>query len=395
LKNSVLKEEWKEFIKGHLNDDPFSLSLHAKSKNREELDEAILQIHARRKAQKKLPAFSQNFDLIFPPPVSVEQSSSELTSKFKASLFKGKKFVDLTGGMGVDTYYFSQHFKEAKYVEKNEELCELAEHNFDVLGRSNVSIINHSTEGFLNTNQEKFDLIYLDPSRRTKENNRVFLLEDCSPNILEIEEKMLESSENVLIKISPLADIKYLFSKLEHLQKLWVVAIRNECKELLCQVSKSKESERLIHTMNLYDEVEREEFIFSLEEEEEAKVQIGIPQMYIYEPNFSILKAGGFKIVGQRFNLKKLHQHSHLYTSDEKIDFPGRIFELKKVLKGDKKEVKKLLGDAGLNVISRNYPLKPDEIRKKYKLKSGDDFYLIATTLQDHSKTFLLCERIK
>lgn len=387
-----LEPEIIEYIKGHLHDDPFSLSLQAKKSAIANIEEAILQIQARQKALKKLPSIAEDFDLIFPPPVSVEQASSEVTARFKSHLFSGKSFVDLTGGMGIDSLFFSDNFTELTYVEAKGELCELAAYNFGILGKKNIGIVQSSAEEYL-SKMDPSDLIYLDPSRRSEDQKKVFRIEDCLPNILEMEEELVRNGKNVLIKLSPLADIKDTFQKLKFLQKVWVVAVKNECKELLCLLSDSGRRERSVEAVNIAEKENK--YLFSLDREEELTVDPGPVADYLYEPNAAIMKAGAFKLISTDFNLNKLHKNSHLYSSDKLISFPGRIFQIKDIVKPDKKAIKSAIGDWKVNVISRNFHLKPEDILKKFKLKPGDDKFLIATTLFDNSRVLLLCDRIK
>lgn len=389
----ILKPEVKEFIKGHLHDDPFSLSLHAKKIKLEHPHEAILQIQARQKALKKLPSFAENFDIIFPKPISVEQSSSETTAKFKAGLFKGKKFADLTGGMGIDAYFFSPAFEQTSYVESDAKLCELAAHNFAVLNK-NIGVVNASAEEFLSARQH-FDLVYLDPSRRDESQKKVFRISDCKPNVIELEEQLLQSAEKVLVKLSPLADIKDAFSSFKYLKKIWVVAVKNECRELLCYLNKQSAEPGEIEAINIDGDENAGYFKFSISEEKGAVSTFGPPQQYIYEPNAAILKSGAFKTVGARMNLVKLHSSTHLYTSEKLIDFPGRVFRLNEILKVDKKELAKAFSGMGVNVVTRNFHLKAEEVLKKFRLKSGDDKYAIATTLADNSRAILNCDRVR
>ncbi len=390
----LLEQKVIEFIKGHLHDDPFSLSLKLKAGSVDHLQDVILQIQARQKALAKLPGFAENYDIVFPPPISVEQASSAPTARFKAELFKGESIADLTGGMGVDTLFFAAHFRTATYVEKDPELCEIARHNFSVLHSDEIKIVNATAEEFSKNSPEVFDLIYLDPSRRDQ-SQRVFKISDCKPDVLALESQLVRKGRRVLVKLSPLADIQNAFSSFRYLQKVWVVSYKNECKELLCLLSSEGANEQAIESVNILANDEREIFAFDWNEEKAAMADTGMPAQYIYEPNSSLLKAGAFKLVGERFALKKLHTHTHLYTSDSIVDFQGRVFFLKDVLKADRKVLDRAVSGRKVNVICRNFYMNPEEIYKKFKLKKGDDAYLIATTLADGSKAFLACDRIK
>lgn len=391
----LLEPEITEFIKGHLHDDPFSLSLKLKNSGMEHYRQVVLQIQARQKALKKLPELATNFELIFPEPISVEQASSAATARFKSGLFQGENFVDLTGGMGVDALFFADRFKNGAYVEKDPGLCEIADHNFAALCKSNIKVLNASAEEFIQKNEVVFDLVYLDPSRRDGNRQKVFKISDCQPDVLKLENQLVKQAQQVLVKLSPLADIQNTFSSFQHLRKIWVVSHKNECKELLCLLSKNGSDDLEIETVNILADAEKEIFSFRWHEEKETSASFEMPMQYVYEPNVSILKAGAFKLAGKRFALSKLHPHTHLYTSDYQVDFPGRIFFVKDVLKIDRREVDRAFSGRGVNVICRNFYMKPEELTKKFRLKSGDDAYLIATTLADGSNVFLVCSRLK
>lgn len=394
MTDKLQRPEIIEFIKGHLHDDPFSLSLKAKNLKLDNPQEAILQIQARQKALKKLPAFAENFSLIFPNPVSVEQSSSEITARFKAGLMKGQTIADLTGGMGIDSFYFAQQFEKCIYVERDEKLCNLTRHNFKVLDQKNIEVLNVEAERFISETDQHFDWIYLDPSRRDG-SQKVFRIRDCQPDVIALEEKLLEKADHVLVKLSPLADIKNAFSAFKYLKKVWIVAVKNECKELLCLLSKKEIEESEIEAVNIEQENKPEVFSFDMAEETSSSMGLGFPLDFIYEPNAAILKSGAFKMVGNKYGLMKLHASTHLYTSEEQIDFPGRIFKLKAILKPEKKRITGEFKNIAVNVITRNFHWKAEEVFRRFNLKKGDQQYLIATTLKDNSRVLLSCDRIK
>ncbi len=336
--------------------------------------EIVQQIKGKKVAQKKFP-FLLKDGIIFPPNLNLEQASSQATAEFKAKDLKGKKFIDLTSGFGIDAYFLSQNFQEITLIEKNLELLEIVKHNWSILGRE-ANFLNEDLENFLTENKEKFDLIYLDPARRDSEKNKKFLLEDLSPNLLEIQDKLLLISEEVMIKLSPLIDISYLISVLKNVQKIQIIAVKNEVKELVVFLNSTKKNSEIeISCVNL--ESEEPEFTFNYEEEKSAVAEFSDVLQFLYIPNNSVLKSGGFKMVSETFNVNKLHPNSHFYTANElEKDFPGRtlkveIIDSKQILKGEK-----------FNIISKNYPLSPDEIKKKYKIKDGGERYLIFTQTQ-------------
>src|SRR5690606_31347446 len=203
--------------------------------------EIVQQIKGKKVAQKKFP-FLLKDGIMFPPNLNLEQSSSQATAEFKAKYLKGQKFLDLTSGFGIDAYFLSQNFQEITLIEKNTELLEIVKHNWIILGRE-ATFINEDLEFFLSNNKEKFDLIYLDPARRDAEKNKKFLLEDLSPNLLEIQDQLLEFSSEVMIKFSPLIDISYLISVLKNVGRIQIIAVKNEVEQLLVILSSTQKKE--------------------------------------------------------------------------------------------------------------------------------------------------------
>jgi hypothetical protein len=366
----VLKEEVQKYINANLNADLHSLLLKKSPFPEVSIQEIVQQIKGKQVAQKKFP-FLLKEGIIFPPQLNLEQSSSEKTALYKSEILKGKKFIDLTSGFGIDAYYLSQNFEEITLVEQNSELLEIVKHNWNILDKK-ATFINRKLEDFLNENQETFDVIYLDPARRDNNKNKVFLLEDLSPNIIEIQKKLLSISNEVVIKLSPLIDLKYLISVLPNVVRIEIISVKNDVKEVVVFLSNENSKDIICHCVNL--ESGESNFTFTFGEEENAHAEYSEPEKFIYIPNNPILKAGIFNLISEKFRLKKLHPNSHFYTSNEKIyDFPGRIFEMEVI---DAKQIKK---KNQFNIISKNHPLKPEEIKKKYGLKDGGESYLIFT----------------
>ncbi|CAD7814350.1 Ribosomal RNA small subunit methyltransferase J [Chryseobacterium aquaeductus] len=359
-----------QFINANLNTDLHSLLLKKSPFPEVSMQEIVQQIKGKQVAQKKFP-FLLKDGIIFPPQVSLEQSSSEKTAVSKAQFLKGKKFVDLTSGFGIDAYYLSENFDEITLVEQNPELLQIVEHNWNILEKK-ATFINQKLEDFLSENKQTFDVIYLDPARRDNNKNKVFLLEDLSPNILEIQDKLLSISKQIVIKLSPLIDLKYLFSVLKNVSRIDIIAVKNDVKEIVVFLSVKNFESLQCHCINL--ESEESDFKFEFGDEENAVSEYSEPEKFIYIPNNTLLKAGIFNLISEKFNLKKLHPNTHIYTSNIKLEnFPGRIFEMEVV---DGKQIKK---KSQYNIISKNYPLKPEEIKKKYGLKDGGNDYLIFT----------------
>lgn len=367
----ILSREIQEYINANLNTDLHSLLLKKSPFPEVTMQQLVQQIKGKKVALKKFP-FLLKDNIVFPPNLNLEQASSQATAEFKAGNLEGKKFLDLTSGFGIDAYFLSQKFEEVTLVEQNTELLEIVKHNWTVLNR-NANFINENLENFLAKNQDKFDLIYLDPARRDEHKNKKFLLEDLSPNLLEIQDQLFNFSNEVLIKLSPLIDISYLISVLNHIVEIQIIAVKNEVKELLVFLKRNQNGEnKLITCTNL--ESDEPSFSFQYHWEKEAVSEYSEPLQYLYIPNNAVLKSGGFNSISEHFNLKKLHPNTHFYTSDDlRTDFPGRILRIEII---ESKAVKK--GEK-YNIISKNYPLTPDEIKKKYKIKDGGEHYLIFT----------------
>jgi len=371
------------FIQQHLTKSIPEIALLLSKHSELDKNYILSQINGLQKAQKKLPEFYKNKQIVYPVFLSIEQCSSEQTAIFKSTVLRHSgldlesSIVDLTGGFGVDSYYFSKVFKEITYLEPNKELFNLVKNNFRTLNASNINCIHTSTEDFLNTHTQKFDLAYIDPSRRS-ENQKVFMLQDCVPNIVELKDDILKTASQILIKTSPILDIKQSLKELENVNTVWVVSVNNECKEVLYLVDAKPITTPIIHTINLTQETQ--EFSFNYGEEENCVAQLSELLAYLYEPNASIFKAGGFKTIASQFNLKKLANNTHLYTSNELVtDFPGRSFEVKNILPYQPKQFKKL-GIKKANVACRNFKDTVAQVKKKLNLQDGGNEYIFATT---------------
>lgn len=378
---NLLSSEVQRFINQNLDKDINTLLLRKSPFPAVTVQEIVQQIKGRKVAQRKFP-FLLKDHIVFPPNLNLEQASSQSTADYKAEALMGKSFLDLTSGFGVDAYFLSQNFEEVTLVEQNPELIKIVEHNWGILNRK-AKFINQNLETFLENLPEnqtdrftKFDVVYLDPARRDQHNKKKFLLEDLSPNLLEIEGKLHSISDMIIVKLSPLIDISYLVSELRHMNEIKIIAVRNEVKELVLMMEnkgkREKSKDTTITCVNL--ESDEPEFSFDINEEKNATSEFSETLKFLYIPNNSILKAGAFNCIAEKYGLKKLHPNTHFYTSENKIEnFPGRILQVEKI---DGKDLKK---NDQFNIISKNYPLKPDEIKKKYKLKDGGNHYLILT----------------
>lgn len=388
----LLTPEVQKFIRDHENDDPATLMLRAKQYANIPLKEVVEQIQSRKKAKVKLPTWYAATNLIYPPPLSLEQSSSAITAQYKASLFSGRLFVDLTGGMGIDFSFLSKSFKKGIYVERQANLVSIAQHNMVCLGVHEAVFHHAEAEGFLNQTSENFDLIFLDPARRGNLDQKIFRIEDCEPNVLSLLSLMKAKGRSILMKTSPLLDIKGAIKDLGGATEVHIVAVSNEVKELLFVINDKADENPIIKAIDLINtEVV---FDFSYTEEQNTNPTYGNIENYLYEPNVAILKAGAFKSLAFRLNLRKLHVNSHLYTSNAIIsNFPGRSFKVIKEVSLNKKELRKVIPSMKANITVRNYPMTVDQIRKKTGLTDGGNQYIFATTDQN-GKKIILCEKV-
>ncbi|MFD2034203.1 class I SAM-dependent methyltransferase [Belliella marina] len=385
-----------KFVQDHLWEDPAHLLFKYAGKTDFDIKLAIQQISARQKAKSKIPSWASNPNLLFPASISMEQASSEETAKFKSTLVNGESMVDLTGGFGVDTFFLSGNFEKATYCERQDELARIAHHNFEQLSPNKFTVVNGDSLEFLSSYQETFDLIYVDPARRGGANQKLYKLADCEPDVVRYWDLMKSKANAVLIKASPMLDIKQALIEIPEVQEIWTISVRNEVKEILLLWKKTVEDvQRKIHCMDLHPDGGRS-FSFTFEEEEKSESNFGSIGQYLIEPMGSILKAGAFKVFGVKFDLKKLHPNSHLYTSQHlpKSQIPGRVFRVIQEISNPKKELKHLVPTGKVNVITRNYILSADEFKKKYKLRDGGSQFLIGTKAGG-KYTLLLAELVK
>ncbi|MDO9553712.1 class I SAM-dependent methyltransferase [Rhodonellum sp.] len=377
---SLHTEALKKFVQDHLQEDPALLLFKHQGKTDFDLKTAVQQISARQKAKKKLPTWAANPEVIFPAGISVEQCSSEETAKFKAEFVSGRGFLDMTGGFGVDTFFIGQHFDTVTYFERNESLAAIVQQNFELLQPNKFAVHSGDAITFLRSIPHDFDLIYLDPARRGDHNQKLYKFSDCEPDVTDLWDLLTNKANQILVKASPILEIKSALKELPKIQKIWVLSVKNEVKEILLYWSNAEaENEPEIICTDLTPEG-KQTFAFTYEEEETANAIFGATGKYLIEPNASLLKAGAFKSFSERYQLKKLHPNSHLYTTDvleERI--PGRVFEVIGEVKADKKELKKKFPKGIVNVITRNYSLKAEAFKNKFNLKDGGHEFLIGT----------------
>ncbi len=381
-----------DFIVRHESASAEELLLHARRYPDIDMAFAVDQIIARRHIKEKLPLWYQNRDIVFPSRIAAEQCSSEITASYKQQLIKGERVCDLTGGLGVDSWYLAQKAREVVYVERLPEYCTAAAHNFNALRATNIRVINSDCREIPESIET--DTFYIDPARRSDTNKRLFALSDCEPNILELKKSLLRHAQRLIVKISPMADLTETLRLLPETIEIHILAVKNECKELLFVLENTPQKIQ-IHTRAFHARG-CQEYSFSPQEEKEAPLLLAEnPGTYLYEPNAALLKSGAFKSVAVRFHLLKLHRHSHLYTSDTYCgNFPGRKFLIRESLPFTGKLLKQLRKNTPqANIAVRNFPMTVEQIRKTSGIADGGETYLFATTLADARRFLFLCEK--
>ena len=390
-----LSLETLRFIEENARADVRSLALQAKKYPQVDMAMAVVQIAGRQIAEAKVPSWYRTEGLLYPKHLSMEQCSSEATAIYKAGLVEGDTFADLTGGFGIDCFFLSRKFKQADYVERQTELCELAMHNFPLLG---LKIGVHNEDGVEYLKQmHPVDVLFLDPARRDGHGGKTVAISDCEPDVSALEDLLVEKAKKVMVKLSPMLDLSLALKALKYVREVHVVSVNNECKELLLILEKSTDSsEIVIHCEQITSTGEHQHYAFTQEQERTSDCPLSAEVgAYLYEPNASILKAGAYRSLTQAYPVKKLHASSHLYTSPYYIEgFPGRRFQVEAVSGFGKKELKTLLqGLEKANLTIRNFPSSVAELRKRLKLKEGGECYLFATTLSDESKVIIKCRK--
>lgn len=387
----ILNTEIQAFINQNLNTDISKLLLKGIPFSKVEAKELIEQIEAKKRCEKKLPIWFSTENIYYPNKLNIEQTSSETTASYKADLISGDSIIDVTGGFGVDCHYFSKHFKTVEYCEINQILSNIVKHNFKQFNIQNINISNGDGIEYLRKNSKLYDWIYIDPSRRHENKGKVFFLNDCLPNVPEHLDLLFKHSKNILIKTSPLLDFTVGVNELKHVKAIHVIAVNNEVKELLWVLEEGFMGNILTKTVNIKNNT-KNIFDFYLEDEKNSKSKYSLPLSYLYEPNNAILKAGGFHSVSNQLHVFKLHQHSHLYTSEILINFPGRCFKVENILPLSKKALKKENINKA-NITVRNFPETVQQIRKKFNIKDGGDLYLFFTTDMKNNKIVLACKK--
>jgi len=381
-----------EYVKANLKSNIASLILKGSPFKDIDVQELAQQIEGKKKAEKKLPLWFKTDAIFYPKKINLEQTSSEATALYKSELINGDSLIDLTGGFGIDCTYFSKKIKQVYHCEMNEILSEIVAYNCKVFGITNIkTLIGDSLESIKKLNLN-FDWIYIDPSRRSDSKGKVFLLDECIPNVPTNLEFLFHYSNHILIKNSPILDITSTINELKFVKEIHVVAVANEVKELLFLLEKQYTGPIKIKTINI---LKNSKQYFNFNYGSTTLASYSFPKSYLYEPNAAIMKSGGFQEVSSQFDLKKLHQHTHLYTSNIFFkNFPGRSFKIDHILKYDKKKLFEILPDKKANITTRNFPETVAQIRKKTKIKEGGIHYLFFTTDFENRKIVLVCSKL-
>ncbi|GFD82800.1 hypothetical protein KUL118_56620 [Tenacibaculum sp. KUL118] len=391
MNKNILNTEVQDYINHNLTSNIEQLIFKGSPFEKISIQELANQIIAKQKSEKKLPTWFQTKNIYYPPKLSIEQTSSEITAEYKSKLINGESIIDITGGFGVDCYAFSKQFKNVMHCELNEKLSKIVSSNYKQMKVSNIETIATNGLKYLENTSEKFDCIYIDPSRRNEKKGKVFLLSDCIPNIPENLDFLFEKSNTILIKNSPILDITSTINELKFVKEIHVIAVNNEVKELLFLLKKDIKVPIEIKTCNILKN-NYQFFNFSLKNK--IKPEYSLPLKYLYEPNAAILKSGGFNEVANQQKIGKLHQHSHLYTSENLVeDFPGRIFNINNVFTYNKKRIKKQITESKANITTRNFPKTVAQIRKETKLKDGGNTYLFFTTNLNNELIVIDCTK--
>ena len=385
-----MNEATLEQIRRHRQDDVRQLALKG-------MDPLVIQqIAGWQVARTKVPSWAEVEGLHYPRHLSLEQCSSEQTARYKASLLSpGDTFVDLTGGFGVDFFFMSQPFQRRVYVEQQQELCDIARHNFDLLNHPCTVVCGSATEYL--QQMPHASAIYIDPARRDAHGARTYSISDCTPNVLELQELLVKKADRVIIKLSPMLDWHKAASDLQHISAIHIVSVQNECKELLLVLADGAMSEAPVVCINLLADGTLQRFEYNpATNAQSANVNAKVNAIYLYEPNASIMKAGCFDEIGNFYQICKLSANSHLYVSDHEVkDFPGRGFQILSIPSMNKRELKEALRDIDrANITVRNFPMSAEALRKRLRLKDGGDLYIFATTVGDGSHQLFICRKI-
>lgn len=388
MNTHILDDEVQNFIFNYT--EPATKLAFAGSPFQEISTQALLeQIESRRAIEKKLPLWFASKKIYYPPKLNLEQTSSEQTAKYKSNLVTGGTLADITGGFGIDAYYFSKAFKKVTHIEQNNTLSKIARHNASILGADAMEF--RTGDGLETISNHRYDVLYVDPSRRNQTKGKVFLLSDCTPDLTVQLEFLMDRCETLLLKTSPMLDLAAGIGELRYVAEIHCIAVQNEVKELLWILNKEAPDTPEIKTINITGSGNQK---FNFSWQQDAIVTYAPPLRFLYEPNAAILKSGGYAQVATSYKLKKLHPHSHLFTSESLREFPGRRFSIEKIVPYTKQAMRDGINFEKANITTRNFPERVATIRKKWKIKEGGNTYLFFTTLENEEKIMLICAKV-
>ena len=398
-----MNEATRLFIRQHQDDDIRQLALRGTKDPEVNLAFALQQIDGHRRALEKLPSWAAIEGIVYPPHLSMEQCSSEQTARYKAEVAgSGESFVDLTAGFGVDSAFIAQRFKKAVCVELQPELCAISSANLQLLGLRQIEVVNGNGIDYLHT-MPPADLVFIDPARRDEHGGRTYGIADCTPNVLEMIDELLTKAQRVMIKLSPMLDWRKAVEDIgkQYVSAVHIVSVNNECKELLIELKRWKGEEvkeMKVVCVNLLSDGSEERFEFDAQTPSPIKTfhYSLFTFHFLYSPNASVMKAGCFDLLAERFGVMPLHVNSHLFVSDVRVsDFPGRAFIIEKTTTMNKRELKEsLAGMTQANIAVRNFPLSVADLRKRLKLQDGGDTYIFATTVENVGHLLLICRKL-
>ena len=398
----MVNQATREFIRKHAEDDVRQLALRGSKDPEVDLPLALSQIGGRQKAREKLPSWAATDGIVYPPHLSMEQCSSEQTARYKAGIAgKGRLMADLTGGFGVDFALMAPAFERAVYVERNSQLCAISSENFVTLGLSNVEVVCGDGTEYLHS-ISRADLIFIDPARRDDHGARTYGIADCTPNVLELMDELTQTADRLLIKLSPMLDWRKAMADVGHVAEVHIVSVDNECKELLDLVEggmrKDEGGLTRVFCVNLLSDGRTQRFEFDASAHQPSnQSSFLVPRSsFLFEPNASVMKAGCFGLLEQRFGASQLEANSHLFVSDRDVpDFPGRRFIIEHTTSLNKRQLKAALGGIDrANIAVRNFPLTAEQLRRKLKLNDGGDTYIFATTVRGDAHQLFICRKI-
>ena len=430
----MLNEATLQYVLQHAHDDIRMLALRGCKDAQVDLPLALQQIQGRQTACCKLPSWAAIDGIVYPPHLNMEQCSSELTARYKRGIAdrilslgvaqivnrksSNSKFLDVTGGFGVDFAFMADAFDEAVYVERDPDLCVLATHNFVQLGKRNVNTICADAVSYLSSiSSDNIALIYLDPARRDMHGARTYALADCTPDVTTMMDNLLRHSHYVLLKLSPMLDWRKAIADLSphHVQEVHIVAVDNECKELLLLLDRQDTNSQHFQSSIFNLQFSTAPCLFcidihsrdgvridyspssqSLPIEEKEIYSQELEGSFLYEPNVAVMKAGCFRELAADFNVRQLAPNSHLFTSATQVTgFPGRSFRITAITTMNKRDLRTRLGHLQrANISVRNFPLTADELRRRLKLADGGTDYIFATTLSNGDHVVILCTKL-